>query len=256
MTEHVTARNIADPLQKLAWNLGFYGLCRRWAEVKDLPEIKHIVELEEKERAERSLENRIRLSKISRFRPMADFDWQWPTEIDRLAIDDLLTLKFVKEGLNPILIGPNGVGKTMIAKNLAHRALLAGHTVRFTTAAAMLGQLAETDSASLRHRLMSALHKLDFLAIDEVGQLSYDTRFADLFYEVISCRYEQQRPTLISTNKEFTQWDEIFPSKSTTVTIVERLIHRSEIIQIKGPSYRKFEAEERARARAAARAER
>ena len=253
MNEQTTARSITDPTQKLAWNLGFYGLCRRWAAVKDMPEIRQILELEEKERGERSLENRVRLSKIGRFAPMADFDWKWPAEIDRLAVEELLTLQFLKEALNPILVGPNGVGKTMIAKNLAHRALLDGHTVRFITAAAMLGQLAETDSPSVRRRQILALHKLDFLVIDEVGQLSYDNRFADLFYEVISERYEHQRATLISTNKPFGQWDEIFPSKSTTVTIIERLTHRSEIIQIKGPSYRRHEADERARAKAAAR---
>jgi len=255
MNDRLTARKIDDPIQKRAWILGFYGLCRRWAEVKELPEIDRLIALEEQERRERSLENRIRLSKIGRFRPMADFDWTWPEDIDRAAVEELLTLQFLTDATNPILIGPNGVGKSMIAKNLTHAALLAGHTARFTTAAAMLTQLAETDSPSSRRSKLAALARVDLLAIDEVGQLSYDNRFADLFYEVISERYEQ-RATIISTNKMFADWGEFFPSRTTTVTIIERLTHRSEIIQIKGESYRRFEAEQRAQTRAAERAAR
>lgn len=253
MSDRLTARVITDPQQKLAWKLGFYGLARRWDEVGTQPGIADILALEDEERRARSLENRIRHSKIGRFRPMADFDWTWPTDIDRLAVEELLTLQFLGDATNPILIGPNGVGKSMIAKNLTHRALLSGHTARFVTAADMLSQLAETDSPSVRRKKLGALARVDLLAIDEVGQLSYDNRFADLFYEVISARYEQ-RATLISTNKPFAQWGEIFPSQTTTVTIVERLTHRSEVIQIRGDSYRRFEAEQRARAKAAERA--
>lgn len=255
MSEPLSARKITDPLQKRAWRLGFYGLCRRWPEVCDRPDTSAIIELEEQERRDRSLERRVLASNIGRFKQMADFDWAWPDEIDRAAIQDLLTLSFVSERLNPVLIGPNGVGKTMISKNIAYRALMAGHSVLFTSASKLLGQLAETDSPSKRRRQITALGRLDLLCIDEVGHLTYDSRFADLLYEVVNERYEQ-RPTLISTNRPFREWDEIFPGKATTVTIIERLTHRSEIVKIVAKSYRHHESEQAKIQRATERAAR
>ncbi len=155
---------------------------------------------EETERARRSLERRIKNALIGAFKPMADFDWKWPSKIDRSAIDDIFLFQFIDEGANVILLGPNGTGKSMVAKNLAHQALLRGYTVRFTTASDMLHELAsqETDS-SLPRRLRRYCHP-DLLVIDEVGYLSYDARYADLLFEVVTRRYEQ-RAIVVTTNK-------------------------------------------------------
>jgi DNA replication protein DnaC len=102
---------------------------------------EHLVQTEAAERAHRSLERRLRLSEIKKFKPMADFNWSWPTKIERDVIERALTLDFLPEARNLILMGTNGLGKTMIAQNICHTAVLAGHSVLFRSAAALLEEL-------------------------------------------------------------------------------------------------------------------
>ena len=103
--------------------------------------LEHLAESEIAERAHRSLERRLRLSEIKKFKPMADFNWSWPTKIERDVIERALTLDFLPEARNLILMGTNGLGKTMIAQNVCHAAVQAGHSVLFRSAAALLEEL-------------------------------------------------------------------------------------------------------------------
>lgn len=251
----LTARKITDPLQKRAWKMGLYGLCAHWGEFADRELLENLVSIEELERKRRSLDQRVRDSHIGKFKPIADFDWRWPKHIDREAIEDLLGLEFLGEALNPILIGPNGVGKSMLAQNIAHRALLAGHTVLFTTAAQMLGMLAAQDGPAARRRKLQALARPELLVIDEIGYISYDNHFADLLYEVVSLRY-LKRSTMVTTNRPFQEWSEFLPNAACVVTLVDRLTHCAEVVSIVGDSYRLHEAELRAQHKATARAAR
>ncbi len=251
----LSARKITDPLQKRAWKLGLYGLCAHWGEFADRDLLERIVMMEETERKKRTLERRVSESKIGAFKPLADFDWNWPSRIDREAIEDLLSLEFLGEALNPILIGPNGVGKTMIAQNIAHRALLAGHTVKFTTASQLLGNLATQDGPAARGRKLKELARWDLLVIDELGYLSYDNQFADLLFEVVSMRH-RVRATMLTTNRPFQEWGDIFPHAQCVVTLIDRLTHCAEVVKIEANSYRLREAEERAASKAAVRAAR
>lgn len=114
--------------------LGLFGLLASCDEIADKPWLPEVLALEERERQKRSLERRLRDSRVASFKSMADFDWSWPKKIDREAIDELFTLSFLSTGHNAVLVGPNGVGKTMILKNVAHQAVVRGHTVRFATA--------------------------------------------------------------------------------------------------------------------------
>src|SRR5690606_5833749 len=107
----------------------------------------HIVAQELGDRRQRSLERRLVRSRIGRFKPIADFDWAWPKKIDRKLVDGALGLDFVESGSNVVLVAAQGLGKTMIAKNVAHAAVVAGHTVRFVTASDLLLDLAAQDSA-------------------------------------------------------------------------------------------------------------
>ena len=236
-----------DELRALLAELGMHGLLLHWDEIEDADWLPWLVEVEKIERQRRSLERRIANAKLGRFKSMADFDWQWPTQIDRAQVDALLNLEFLADGANPILVGPNGIGKSMIARNVAHRALLEGHTVRFTTASAMLGDLAAQDGASGLRRRIAQYVRPRLLAVDEVGYLSYGNRHADLLFEVVTRRYtEGSKPTLVTTNKAFSEWAEVFPNATCVVTLVDRLVHRSEIISIEGESYRLKEAKDRA----------
>jgi len=104
--------------------------------------------IEEKEKVSRSLTRRSTQARLGRFRMMADFDWSWPKKIDRELIEQLFTLQFVDEKENALIIGESGVGKTMLAKNLALHAITQGHTALFTTAMVMLNDLAARESGT------------------------------------------------------------------------------------------------------------
>lgn len=244
-----------DPQQSRARTLGFYGLLNIWAEVRDEPWIPRLLECEEKERQKRSLERRMRNAKIGRFKALADFDWEWPEQIDRGQIEDLLTMEFIEETANVVLVGPNGVGKTTVAQNLTHQAILRGHTVLHVSASEMLNDLAAQDSTSALNRRLRRYVNPTILSVDEVGYLSYDSRHGDLLFEVISRRH-QHKPVILTTNRPFQEWSEVFPNSSCVTALVDRLVHRAEIVQIKGESYRAKEARERADQKAKSRRKR
>lgn len=233
-----------DPLCQRAYKLGLYGLVTRWPEYGEEPWVKALLDVEEEERRHRSLQRRMRRSKIGHFKNMVDYDWQWPDKADRELIDELFTFQFLEEAANVVLVGANGLGKTMIAQNLAHQAVLKGHTVVFTTASHMLNDLASQDGASALQRRLKHYATSKLLVIDEVGYLSYDNRHADLLFEVVTSRY-QERSIVLTTNKPFSEWNEVFPNAACVVTLIDRLIHKAEIIQIEGESYRLKEAKER-----------
>jgi len=238
---------MSSDLRKQLKEPGFHGLLLHWDEVKGAEWLPWLVEVEDVERQRRSLERRVRNAKLGRFKPMADFDWSWPKHIDRVQVEALLKLEFMRDAANPIVVGPNGIGKSMLARDVAHAALLAGHTVRFTTASDMLNDLASQDSASgLRWRLTRYVRPR-LLVVDEVGYLSCGNRHADLLFEVVTRRYtEGDKPTLVTTNKAFAAWSEVFPNATCVVTLVDRLVHRSEIVRIDGESFRLKEAKDKA----------
>lgn len=238
-----------DDLRRRLADLKLHGLLERFDQVKDEPWLARVVEWEEETRRQRSLERRLTRSRLGRFKAMADFEWDWPVKIDRRQVEDLFQLDWVTSATNVVLVGANGVGKTMIARNLAHQAILAGHTVTMLTASEMLNSLAEIDSSSGLLRRVRALMRPQILLIDELGYLSYDHRHADLLFEVISRRYEH-KPILLTTNKPFGEWGEVFPSAASVATLVDRLIHRCEVVQIKAKSYRLKESKEKAAERA------
>ncbi len=229
--------------------LGLFGLIACCDQIIDKPWLADVLAIEERERQKRGFERRSRDAHVGATKPMTDFDWAWPKKIDREAIDDLFNLSFIKTGHNAVLVGPNGVGKTMILKNIALHALCRGHTVRFTTASDMLAELAAQDSSSILARRLRRYTIPHLLCVDEVGYLSYNSRYADLLFEVVTRRYDAGRPILLSTNKAFSEWSEVFPHAACVVTLVDRLIHRAEVIDIDADSYRLKEAKELTAAR-------
>jgi DNA replication protein DnaC len=206
-----------------------------------------VVQAELAERSRRSLETRLRLSGIKRFKPIADFDWSWPTRIERDVIERALTLDFLSEARNIILVGANGLGKTMIAQNLCHAAVLAGSSVLFRSAAAILEEL-QRQTPDGRRRKLRSYANTGVLCIDEVGYLSADDKAADLLYEVINRRYER-KPVILTTNRPFKEWNEVFPNATCVVTMLDRLLHHADVTVIEGNSYRVRESEQETAAR-------
>lgn len=241
-----TTEHTDKDLRERALHLGLHGLLANWDEVMSADWLAPLLAYEETERTRRSLERRIKHARLGRFKTLADFDWKWPKKIDKTAIDDLFKLSFFEDGANSVLLGPNGVGKTMLLKNLAHHCVMRGYTVRFTTASAMLNELAIQDSSAALHRRLRHYTHPQLLCVDEVGYLSYDSRYADLLFEVVTRRYEALKPVVLTTNKPFSEWPDVFPHAACVVTLVDRLIHRCEVIHIDGQSYRAKEAKERA----------
>lgn len=232
--------------------LKLYGLIERFDEIRVTDWLPAVIEWEEESRHRRGLERRLKRARLGAFKPMSDFDWSWPDKIDRAQVEDLFRLDWVASATNLVLVGANGVGKSMIAYNLAHQAIHAGHTVKVLTASEMLNSLAEIDSSSSLIRKIRGLMRPQVLVIDELGYLSYDNRHADLLYEVVSRRY-QHKPILLTTNKPFKEWGEVFDSATSVTTIVDRLVHRSEVVVIEAKSYRLKESKEAAARRAQSR---
>ena len=209
--------------------------------------LEHMVQEEVAERARRSLERRFRLSGVKRFKPMADFEWTWPARIERDIVERALTLDSLPEARNLVLVGPNGLGKTMIAQNICHAAVLAGHSVLFRSAAALLDELHRQSPEGRRQKLRTYAN-VGLLCVDEVGYLSFDDKAADLLYEVVNRRYER-KPLILTTNRPFKEWNEVFPNATCIVTLLDRLLHHADVTVIEGESYRKRESEQQTAAR-------
>jgi DNA replication protein DnaC len=236
---------LMNELQQRARKLGLRAIVSNWEHYCSQDWLQPFIAAEELERDKRSLDRRIKEAQIGQFKPMSKFDWDWPEIIDRDQVEDLFSLDFLKEKANVVLVGGNGIGKTMIAQNLAHQVVTGGHTTRFVKASQMLNQLLQCRDAAARARNLKKYCSPELLVIDEVGYMNYDNRYADLLYEVISGRY-QNRSTIVTTNKAYTAWGEIFPNAACVVTLVDRLVHNAESIVIDGESYRAKEAKERA----------
>jgi DNA replication protein DnaC len=230
-----------------ASELRLHGLLAHWGEVMAQPDqarwVAQMLGWEATERSRRSLERRLSAAHIGRFKPLADFDWAWPRQCDRAAVEELMQLAFLRDASNVILVGPNGVGKTMCACNIAYQTVLAGHTALFTTAGQLLGELAALDSDSALRRRLRHYAAPDVLVIDEVGYLSFSNRYADLLFELVNRRY-QHKSTVLTTNRAFADWGEVFPNAACVVSLIDRLMHQAEVVRIDGDSYRAKEAGE------------
>ncbi len=199
--------------------------------------IEALVALERRAREATNLASRTRAAYLGAFKPIDRFDWAHPRKIDRELIERLATLDFIGRGENVLLRGQSGVGKTMLAKNLGHAALLAGKTVRFTTLAAALADLLQQESLPAFERRLKRYTRPALLILDELGYLPCDSRAADILFNIISRRHEH-RSTVISTNLAFKQWGTVFPGAACVVALVDRFAQHCHKVDIDADSWR------------------
>jgi len=199
--------------------------------------LEQLADLEERARVAVNLARRTRFACLGSFKTLDRFDWNHPEKIDRALIERLVDLEFVDGGENVLLKGGSGLGKTMIAQNLAQAALAAGFTVRFSTLAAAIADLIGQESMPAFERRLRRYTTPDLLVLDELGYLPCDNRAADILYNIISRRH-QQRSTIITTNLAFKQWGNTFPGAACVVALVDRFAQNCHRVDILGESWR------------------
>lgn len=197
--------------------------------------LDRLLEAEQAARYERNVLVKTRLAGLPYHKTMADFDHAFQPSLDRKAIAELLTLRFVGQAENVLLLGPPGVGKTHIAVALATQAIAKGYGVYFLTMQRLVDYLSEgPEPAAARMRI---LLRPKLLVVDEVGYLPLGREAANWFFELVSRRYERGSIVLTS-NKSYGEWASLFPEVAIASAILDRLLHHSTTISIRGDSYR------------------
>lgn len=189
-------------------------------------------------RQTRSVERRIRLARFPVRKTLEQFNWSWPKKLNRLQIQNLFRLHFIDHNANVIFIGGVGLGKTHLATALGLTACEHGHSVLFASAVDVVNTLAAAQvTGQLKPQLRKYLRPR-VLILDELGYLPIDKTGADLLFQIISHRYERGS-TVITTNRIFKKWPEIFNNDATlTSAVLDRLLHHAETVKIEGGSFR------------------
>jgi DNA replication protein DnaC len=197
-----------------------------------------LIEGEAAWREDRSVHRRVRLARFPVIKTLEQFDWNWPKKINRLQVQNLFRLAFLEHNANVIFLGTVGVGKSHLSIALAHTACMRGHSVLFTTAIDIVNTLSAAQATGTLKRAMNRYLRPALVLIDELGYLPIDKAGADLLFQIISGRYEHGS-TLITSNRVYKRWAEIFNNDSTlTSALLDRLLHHAETVLIEGPSYR------------------
>lgn len=200
--------------------------------------LEKLVDGEAALRRDRSIERRIRLARFPVIKTLDQFNWSWPKNINRLQVQNLFRLNFIKDHSNVIFLGGVGIGKTHLASALGYAACLKGNSVLFTTAVDVINTLAAAQTTGRMKQELKKYTRPALLILDELGFLPIDKAGADLLFQVISLRYEQGA-LVITSNRAFKDWPEIFNNDTTlTSAILDRLLHHAETVLIKGKSYR------------------
>lgn len=182
-------------------------------------------------------EQRIRAARFPARKAIEEFDWDHQRTARPEVINHLAALDFVEARDNAVFLGPPGTGKTHLATGIAIRACQAGHRVLFATAAQWVDRLSSAHTQNRLHDELKRLGRYPLLVIDEVGYIPFEPDAANLFFQLVSARYEQAS-LIVTSNKPFGRWGEIFGDPVVAAAMIDRLVHHAHIINLKGDSYR------------------
>jgi DNA replication protein DnaC len=199
--------------------------------------LDHLMREELRVQTERRAQMALKRSAIFPLTTLDTYDFDYPKSIDRDLVVRAAGLDFIAEKTNCVLVGPSGVGKTHLANAIGQLACLRGHRVRFTTAADLVNDLVAGQARNGLQRRQAFWASFDLLIVDELGYLSFDSRGADLLYQVLNRRY-QRTSTIVTTNLAFKEWGKIFPSAAAASAIADRLVHKGILVRITGKSRR------------------
>lgn len=216
-------------------NLAGQAAQKEWDHIDYLAKL---VEGQADRRRDRSTQRRIIMARFPVIKTLEDFSWRWPKKINRLQVQNIFRLKFVEQNANIIFLGGVGLGKTHLSTAPGYHACLQGYSVLFATAIDIINTLSAAQSSGRFKRELKKYLKPSILIVDELGYLPIDKQGADLLFQIISQRYERGA-IILTTNKPFKKWPEIFNNDSTlTSAVLDRLLHHAETVIIEGNSYR------------------
>jgi DNA replication protein DnaC len=202
--------------------------------------LDHLMREELRFQLERRAQVALKRAAIFPLTSIDGFDFTYPKSIDRDLVMKALTLDFIRDKANCVFVGPSGVGKTHLANAIAQLACLQGFRVRFTTAADLVNDLVAAQSRNGLHRRLNHWGSPDLLLVDELGYLTFDSRGADLLYQVFNRRY-QRASTMVTTNLPFKEWGRLFHNTAAASAIADRLVHKGILVRITGKSRRSDE---------------